>query len=131
MTPTQANTLGQVFKTARTGRGLSVIRLAERLAVNESWLIRLEGGRYTTPNPAMVARLAEHLEIDPASIDQITGGLLADSLPSVRTYFRSHDGLSDEALDEIEHALKEIRTKYGAPDQPGSAGPAEQIGGRP
>lgn len=130
MTNEQAHALGQLLRDARKARDLSIARMAERLAIDESWIVRLETGRYTTPNPALVTRIVEHLGIDPASVDLVSGGLLRSSLPSVKTYFRSREALPPEALRDIEGALDEIRAKYGAPEQPRGE-PEGTPGGRP
>jgi transcriptional regulator with XRE-family HTH domain len=111
MTDYQAEQLGDLIRRARAKKGLTLFGLADLAEMDDSWLARLERGRYTTPNPAQLARLAEILDIDPARIDRLTHDYLADSMPSTRTYLRSKEKLSPEAMDALERALDEIRAE--------------------
>jgi transcriptional regulator with XRE-family HTH domain len=111
MTDHQAKRLGDLVRDARHQKRVSLRDLEALTGFNESWLSRLERGRYADPNPVQLARLAETLGIDPAAIDHASRDHLANSLPSARTYFRSKEKLSPEALDELELALEAIRAK--------------------
>ena len=111
MTDYQARQLGALVQRARNKKGLSRFALAELTGFDESWLIRLEQGRYASPSPGHLAQLAETLDIDPVAIDRVSHDHLADSLPSTRTYLRSKEKLSPEALDEVEAVLASIRAR--------------------
>ncbi len=116
MTGSQAKRLGRLVQQARLKRGWSLMTAVEQTGLDSSWLNRLERGMYADPAPDRLALLAEALTIDPVAIDRASRDHLADSLPEVRTYFRSKEKLSPEALDEVEHALAEIRARHASPD---------------
>jgi transcriptional regulator with XRE-family HTH domain len=108
MTDYQAKQLGALLRRARQRRGLSRLALSALTGFGDSWLLRLEQGHYTNPDPVHLARLAEVLSVDPVTIDRVSRDHLADSLPSTRTYLRSKHKLSPEATDEMEAALADI-----------------------
>jgi transcriptional regulator with XRE-family HTH domain len=114
MTDKQATELGALVRQARQAKGLSLLALSELSGFNESWLIRLERGRYGNPDPSHLARLAELLDIDPAAIDEASSGHLAASLPNSRTYHRSKHQLSEATLDEIDAIVARARTEDAA-----------------
>ncbi len=112
MTQAQATRLGELIRSAREAKGLSLRTLESKTGVARTWLVYVEAGRSLEPSPDRLARVAEALEIDPADIDGVSGGYLARSLPTVRTYFRSKGKATQAELDELEHVIAEVQAKH-------------------
>jgi transcriptional regulator with XRE-family HTH domain len=131
MTEQQAKKLGELIRSAREARGLSLRALETETGLARTWLVYLEAGRSLEPLPDRLAKVAEALDIDPARIDRASGNYLARSLPTVRTYFRSKDKVTQAELDELERVIAEVHAKYGhEPEDHGSRPESGTSGGR-
>jgi transcriptional regulator with XRE-family HTH domain len=117
MTEQQAKRLGELIRSSRQARGLSLRALEAATGLARTWLVYLEAGRALEPLPDRLAKVAEVLHIDPARIDRVSGNYLARSLPTVRTYFRSKGKATPAELDELERVIAEVRARYAA-DRP-------------
>lgn len=109
MTPIQAQRLGAYIAKTRAKRGLSLRDLAEKTAIQHSWLGFLEQGRYSDPAPDRLARLCDALDIAPGSIDRLTKGAVSDGLPSGRTYFRAKYDLSADQVEKVERYIARLQ----------------------
>jgi transcriptional regulator with XRE-family HTH domain len=115
--------LGRVVREARNRCGLGTPRLAERVSVHQTTLVRLERGEIARPDPALLMELSQQLDLPLAELYELAG----IPLPSLRPYLRAEYGLSEGAIDQIQDQIIRIATHH----QTGSSGPLHGIDENP
>jgi transcriptional regulator with XRE-family HTH domain len=112
MNKEQAKRIGEMIAAARRKQGWSIRGLSAEAGYTHSWLSRLEQGVYASPGSDKLVRIAEVLGIDPERFERIAKGQMSGNLPGLRTYFRAKFELSQEEIDVVESAVKEIQRKH-------------------
>jgi transcriptional regulator with XRE-family HTH domain len=114
MKPNEAKKLGAHIKRARVARALSQNRLAEKVGVPNSTILRLERGENLNPRPDLLALVANELHIDLADLYSMAGYESPSSLPSLHPYLRSkYRELPASATDEIAAYAARLMKKHG------------------
>lgn len=106
--------LADVISQARKAKGFSTRHVATEIGIDQSNVVRLEGGNVATPNPTILAGLARVLDLDLADLYALAGYTRPSELPAFTPYLRSKfAGLPEEARRELEQSFSRIADKYG------------------
>ncbi len=114
MNPSQANRLGEWLRERRREAGLGTTELAKRTGINDATITRIEQGFIAKPDPRKLSRIADVLDLNLADVYAMAGYAAPSDLPSFQPYLRrKYDGLSDQAIDDLEQAFERIIKKHG------------------
>lgn len=106
--------LGEMIRSARTAKGLSIRDLSTSSGVARSTLLDLEQDNMAAPNPNHLKSLAQSLDLNLTDLYATAGYVPATGLPSFAPYLRSkYAYLPDEARIELESSFGRIAEKYG------------------
>jgi len=105
--------LGDYVNRMRTAAGFGLRELARSAGVDPTWIMRLERGEYTTPDPRNLSKLAQALDIEVTELYLEAGYQPADGLPGLQPYLRAKfDYLPDNAIDQLTAHFELIEEKY-------------------
>lgn len=105
--------LGNRIRSAREAAGLSIQRLADRVGVHRTTVMRIETGDFTRPNYATLRRLSDALELDEADLLALAGYTAADQLPTLPAYLRAKYRMPPEAAAELTNYFSYLIERYG------------------
>ena len=112
--PEQAKTLGRLLRARREELGLSSRQLAERAAMDDATIVRIEQGAFAAPRPDKLSRIAEALGLSLADVFALADYAVPDDLPSFQPYLRSkYRDMPTEAVDDLNKAFERIVRKHG------------------
>lgn len=112
--PEQAKTLGRLLRARREELGLSSRQLAERAAMDDATIVRIEQGAFAAPRPDKLSRIAEALGLSLADVFALADYAVPDDLPSFQPYLRSkYRDMPREAVDDLSKAFERIVRKHG------------------
>jgi transcriptional regulator with XRE-family HTH domain len=106
--------LGDYVKHERERQGLSLRRLAVAAGVDASWLMRLERGEYSSPDPRHLREVARALEVEAADLYALAGYKGGEGLPAFAPYLRAKYDLPPEAIEQLAAHFELISDKYTA-----------------
>jgi len=104
--------LGDVVRRHRTQRNLPLRALAATAGVDPTWIMRLERGDYSSPDPRSLAAVARALEIDVADLYLAAGYDSGRELPGFEPYLRSKYDLPPDAVAELRTHFDAINEAY-------------------
>jgi transcriptional regulator with XRE-family HTH domain len=114
MKPNEAKKLGAHIRRARVVRRLSQNRLAEKIGVPNSTILRLERGENLNPRPDLLANVANVLHVELAELYSLAGYAAPTSLPSLRPYLRSkYRELPASTSEEIAAYAARLMKRHG------------------
>lgn len=110
-------TFGEALKTIRRSKGISQRELANRVAVDFSYISKLENDRLPPPAADTIVKICEVLEVQPEFLLSLTGKLpseikvLIGSNPKALEFLRkAHTmNLADDEWDKLNEKLKSLR----------------------
>jgi transcriptional regulator with XRE-family HTH domain len=105
--------LGQYVAREREALGISQRQLAKRIGLSHSYLNRLEGGEFASPEPATLYRIAEALDTEPEDLFALAGHTVPRQLPSFAPYLRAKYEMSDQAAKELADYFGYLSERYG------------------
>jgi transcriptional regulator with XRE-family HTH domain len=105
--------LGEILKTARERRGLSLYALAEKSGVDRGLLWRIEQGQVNNPKAENLSRIAEALGLSLTDVYAKAGYPATTRLPSLPVYLRTKYGhLPPEKQEEVVEFFKQIEAEH-------------------
>jgi transcriptional regulator with XRE-family HTH domain len=110
--------LGEDVRRTRQERGFSLRGLAAAAGVDATWLMRLERGEYTSPDPRNLRELARVLEVETSSLFLAAGYTSGEELPGFAPYLRAKYDLPTEAVEQLAGYFNFVQQRY----QPGEGG---------
>ncbi len=120
MDDTQAVELGHYLRQHREAAGLSARGLADIVGVDNSQIVRLEGGRVSHPKADLLGRIAEAVQAPIMDVLTMAGYPTPKGLPSLRPYMRAkYRDLPPEAIDELEAFIATLNARHHSGPQPG------------
>lgn len=101
---------GSLVETMRRRRGLSIEKLAERVDLDVSDIMRIERDAHFRPEPRAVYRLAETFELPNKALQQLSGNTVArPGMQEQALRFAARSGESPQKLSRDEQrALEEF-----------------------
>lgn len=101
---------GSLVETMRRRRGLTVEKLAERINLDASDIMRIERDAHFRPEPRAVYRLAETFDLPHKALQQLSGNTVArPGLQEQALRFAARSGESPQKLSrEEQRALEEF-----------------------
>lgn len=114
MKPNEAKKLGAYIRQVRISRALSQNRLADKVGVPNSTILRLERGENLNPRPDLLADIANVLHVNLADLYGMAGYAAPRNLPSLTPYLRTkYRDLPPEASDQLEAYAARLMKKHG------------------
>lgn len=104
--------LGHYINKKRLTKGLGLRETARTARVDPTWLMRLEQGHYTSPDPRNLMKVARALEIDVEDLYAIAGLTSGTGLPGLAPYLRAKYDLPDDAVTQLEAHFELLNAKY-------------------
>lgn len=108
MSTSNLQQLGDVIRSAREERGLTVRALGESAKVSASMVTRLETAQLPQPRANHLAALARVLEIDVEDLYAYAGLTAAEALPELPAYLRAKYNLPPTAAARFEELMREL-----------------------
>lgn len=114
MNEDQANKLGAFLRQARHSKGLSTRQLSRQTGVDQSLVVRIEGGQLKNPRANTLAAMATALELSVSDVYALADYLPPTELPSFMPYLRAKYGeLPAEAVEQLERSFTRLARRYG------------------
>lgn len=114
MTKSRAQQIGEYLRTAREAQGLSQRRLAILSGINQSTVIRIERGDFTSPSPDTLQALAGTLNLPLEEVWTIAGYGAGSALPGPMPFLRAkYRDLPDDQLDALTRDVAEVLKRHG------------------
>lgn len=98
--------LGQLIKTAREAKGLTLRAAADLLEIDKGYYSRIENGEYPLGKHARAVAKLYGLKVDEVE------ALASTKLPTLRPYLRAKYNLPPEAVAELEQHFKAVSQQY-------------------
>jgi len=109
------NRLAAYLKKRRAATKLSLRDVAERAGLDHGFLARVEGATYQDLGVDTLRKIAQGYGV-PFETLLIEAGYVegeAPDVPELHTYLRTHMGLNEDAVKEVESFIEYARKKYG------------------
>lgn len=111
--------LGEVVRSRRTSRGMSIDQAAAASQLHSSYWRKLESGQYQTPAPKYLQIIGRVLAMPIEDLYALCGYEIPERLPSFTGYMRATTSLPPEAIRQLEVYMTFLRHQFGIPeDQP-------------
>lgn len=94
--------LGDFIRRARERRGLSLRGLAAAASVDATWVMRLERGQYSSPDPWHLKAIANVLDVQMGDLFYMAGYQDGPHLPAFAPYLRARYDLPAQAIRQLE-----------------------------
>jgi transcriptional regulator with XRE-family HTH domain len=112
-----SQTFGEVLRTIRRSKEISQRELANKVAVDFSYISKLENDRIPPPAADTIVKICEVLDVQPESLLSLTGKLpseikeLIGSNPKALEFLRKAHAmnLAEEEWDDLNEKLKSLR----------------------
>lgn len=105
--------LGDFIRRARDRHGLSIRGLAAAASVDATWVMRLERGEYSSPDPWHLKEIARVLELEMGDLFYMAGYQDGVHLPTFAPYLRARYDLPREAIDQLEAHFELVDARLG------------------
>ena len=107
--------LGAYLKSLRPGNKPTLGEIARKTGLDESFHRRLEAGGYKTVSIDTLKQVASGYGMPFETLLLEAGYVEGETppLPELRTYLRTHVGLSEEGVKEVESFIEFAKAKYG------------------
>lgn len=107
--------LAAYLKKLRPDGKPSLLEVAERAGLDQGFLSKLEAGAYQTLRVDTLQKIATGYGV-PFETLLVEAGYVdgeGPAVPELRTYLRTHVGLSEEGVKEVESFIDFAKGKYG------------------
>ncbi len=108
--------LGDFIKRARERHGFSIRGLATAATVDATWVMRLERGEYSSPDPWHLKEIARVLELEMGDLFYMAGYQDGQGLPTFAPYLRARYDLPGHAIEQLEAHFELVDARLGGRD---------------
>jgi transcriptional regulator with XRE-family HTH domain len=105
-------TLGEYIRQEREKRNMSARRLSQALGMHESYISRVEDGRFKKPSPEKLSRIAKFFNLNYSTLCALAGYRIP-GLPGFPGYLRLKYDMSDEDVGRLTKYFELLKAHHG------------------